>query len=226
MKFILFSSIILFSSCALTLISPGINSNYRIEDKSFMKMEDSAFYGSYFYRYFSYFVNEENYFDVINDPNNSIDVLQIQNFHINHTKNKILILYEFCFDKLKNIDWEEDLSSYTFTLNDQSNEYFLSYKYPYSYRKIGLKYKIELPYIINKKFPYHNQTERTGNDYILCMRNLLSFRKETQFDNSNLFKVTTPRGNTQHFEYISKSGKFQFYEKEQFEINGLFFPFR
>ncbi|MCZ8342229.1 MAG: hypothetical protein O9301_04290 [Leptospira sp.] len=208
-------------SCALNLISPGINSNHRLDNKSFAKMLDMSFYGSYHYNFFAYFILPENVIDVLNDPNNFLETYQVESFVLNRNLNDIVILYEFCYNKEKDIDFDTDLNSYFFFLNGHSEKYKLVYQYPYSYKKIGLKLKLLRPFLVHKKYPNHQEIESTGYDYIMCYRNLLIFDTSTKQEGKNEFRIITPRENIQNFEFQLKNNTFQNYEKETWEMNKI-----
>ncbi|TGL50257.1 hypothetical protein EHQ59_12740, partial [Leptospira kemamanensis] len=71
MKKIPFIFISLLFQCALTIISPGLNSNYKLNKISTFKFQEAAFYGSLYYDQTAFFIESENLKLIIDDPNNA-----------------------------------------------------------------------------------------------------------------------------------------------------------
>ncbi|EMY60591.1 hypothetical protein [Leptospira terpstrae] len=216
-KKILIFLILPFFGCALTIISPGINSNYRLNKTASIRFQEAAFYGSTFYDHSAFFLEYENLKEIIKDPNNATfnkgDILQINQFN----KNNVNLLYEFCFDKEKDIDIFEDIKYYQFKLNENPPISIVSYFYPYSYFYRGGFVRKNRPYYINDVHPYNEYILKTGNDFQMCIRNIISFDTNSQ-KNKNILEILTPRNLTINFTYDFDK-KFVLYKNEEMEFS-------
>ncbi|XDD53857.1 hypothetical protein AB3N62_15450 [Leptospira sp. WS4.C2] len=208
----------LLHACALTLISPGLNSNYRLNDITDLKFEEVAFYGSKHYSHSAFFIEFENLNLIINDVNNTTlntnENLNINRFH----KENIHLLYEICFDKEKEINIIEDLENHQFQLNDNSYESKISYFYPYSYFKKRDRFNKFNPFYMRNNYPADHVIQKTGTDFLLCVRTLLTFKKTDQKPNLNEFEILTPRNVHLFYSYEYKN-QFIFYKNEGIDFS-------
>ncbi len=206
-----------FFGCALTIISPGLNSNYRLNKTASIRFQEAAFYGSKFYDQSAFFLEYENLKEIIKDTNNATfnkgDILQINQF----SQNNVNLLYELCFDKEKDIDIFEDIKFYQFKLNENQPISFVSYFYPYSYFSRGGFIKKNRPYYINDVHPYNQEILKTGKDFLMCIRNIISFNPSSQI-NKNILEIITPRNLTINFTY-DYDKKFVLYKNEEMEFS-------
>ncbi|TGK80352.1 hypothetical protein EHQ31_17190 [Leptospira montravelensis] len=207
----------LFFDCALTIISPGLNSNYKLNKISSFKFQEAAFYGSTFYDQSAYFLEFENLKLIVSDPNNATfnknDSMNMDQFD----QNNINILYEICYDKEKNLNILDDIVNYKFKLNDFESISVVSYFYPYSYTARGNYIKKYKPYYVNEKYPYQKNIYKTGYDFLMCIRNIVSFRKNVQ-EISNSLEILTPRNHLFNFSY-DFDNKFIFYQNEEMDFS-------
>ncbi len=215
-KYLIFVILPLFG-CALTLISPGLNSNYRLNKTATIRFQEAAFYGSTFYDQSAFFLEFENLKEIIKDPNNATfnkgDILKIDQFN---PKN-VNLLYEFCFDKDKDIDIFEDIKYYQFKLNDNPPISIVSYFYPYSYFYRGGFVRKNKPYYINDIHPYNQDILKTGIDFQMCVRNIISFIPSSQ-KNKNILEIITPRNLIINFIYDFDKN-FVLYKNEEMEFS-------
>ncbi|WP_051122400.1 hypothetical protein [Leptospira wolbachii] len=204
-------------NCALTIISPGLNSNYKLKKISSNRFQEAAFYGSAFYDQSAFFLEFENLKLILTDPNNATfnknETISVDQFD----QNNINILYEICYDKEKDINILDDVVNYKFILNDFESLSVVSYFYPYSYYSRGNYNKKFNPYYFNEKYPYQNYIYKTGNDFIMCIRNVVSFSKNAQ-NKSNSLKIVTPRNHLTGFSY-DFDNNFIFYKNEEMEFS-------
>ncbi|TGL21025.1 hypothetical protein EHQ42_05575, partial [Leptospira levettii] len=69
-KRILLIFTMIYSCNSLTLISPGITSEYRLGKNSSIKFEESSFYGTNIYQINVFYIENENRNLIFADPNN------------------------------------------------------------------------------------------------------------------------------------------------------------
>ncbi|TGK66789.1 hypothetical protein EHQ18_16830 [Leptospira kanakyensis] len=204
-------------NCALTIISPGLNSNFKLNKTTGIRFQEAAFYGSSYYDQSAYFLEFENLKEIVKDPNNATfnknDMIYINQFN----QNDINLLYEICFDKDKNINIMTDIENYKFKLNGDNSQSIVSYFYPYSYFKRDNYIKRHRPYYINDVHPKKENLLKTGNDYYMCIRNIVSFNTNAQ-KKSNYFEITTPRNLLINFTY-DFDHKFIYYTNEEMEFS-------
>ncbi len=217
MKNVTYLSLLLCLSCALTIISPGLNSNYRLNKSGVYKFQESSFYGSKFYELSAFFLEFENLKLVLDDPNNALlnknEKLNIDQFDANN----IHILFEFCYDKDIEFDIEEDLSNYQYKLNSKESISLTSYFYPYSYSVRGDFIKKFKPFYVREKYPHQQRVYTTGDDYLMCIRSILVFPKSAQ-NKFNSLEILTPRETLINFSY-EFDREFILYKNEKFEFS-------
>ncbi|MCW7490906.1 hypothetical protein [Leptospira meyeri] len=204
-------------NCALTIISPGLNSNYKLTKISSNRFQESAFYGSAYYDQTAFYLEFENLKLILNDPNNATFNKNDSISAVQFDQNNINILYEICYDKEKNINILDDILNYKFSLNNFEAISVVSYFYPYSYYSRGNYLKKILPYYVNEKYPYQKLIYKTGNDFIMCIRNIVSFSKNAQ-NKSNSLEIVTPRNYLTGFSY-EFDNNFLFYKNEEIEFS-------
>lgn len=218
MKRIIFIFLFSLQACTLTLISPGINSNYRLDNLTGKRFEEAAFYGSKYYQPSAYFIESDNLELIINDVNNAtFNKDEIPNFK-QFDQNKIYILYEYCYDKEKDINIFEDINHHQFQLNNNFYESKISYFYPYSFYKRGNTITKKHPFYKNAEYPSNKVILKTGTDFLMCVRTILVFNRENQMNSKNEFEILTPRNSHLFFSYDYKN-KFIYYEKEEMDFS-------
>ena len=207
-----------FNACALTLISPGLNSNYRLDNITNIKFEEAAFYGSKHYDLSAFFIEYENLDLIINDINNTTfnkdEKMAIKDFD----QNKIHLMVELCYDKEKEINIFEDIEKHYFQLNNHSYESKISYFYPYSFYKRGSRISKKCPFYMNDDYPLNKVVLKTGADFLMCIRTILVFKKENQINSKNEFEVLTPR-NSHIFYSYDYNNQFVFYKNEGIDFS-------
>lgn len=215
-----FVIVLLFTlhACALTLISPGLNSHYRLDNITNIRFDEAAFYGSQHYHHSAFYIESENLKLITSDINNSTfnkeEKLAIRPFD----PNKVHILYEYCFDKEKEINITEDIENHHFQLNDNSYESKISYFYPYSYYKRGSRISKKYPFYMNDDYPYKKVILKTGTDFLMCIRTILVFKKDDQKNNINEFEILTPRNSHISYSY-EYNNQFVFYKNEGMDFS-------
>lgn len=217
MKNVFYLSLLSCLSCALTIISPGVNSNYRLDKIGVYKFQESSFYGSKFYDLSAFFLEYENLKLVLDDPNNSLfnkeEKLNINQFEANNVN----LLIEFCYDKEIEFDIENDLANYHYKLNNFEPLSSTSYFYPYSFSVRGEFIKKFKPFYVREKYPYQHRIYTTGDDYLMCIRSIVSFPKSAQ-NKSNSLEILTPRNSLINFSY-EFDREFILYKNEKFELS-------
>ncbi|MGE8795949.1 hypothetical protein ACO2JG_18665 [Leptospira terpstrae] len=154
---------------------------------------------------------------ILTDPNNATfnkdDTISLNQFD----QNNIHILYEICYDKEKDINILDDIKNYRFKLNDSESISVFSYFYPYSYFARGNYIKKNKPYYVNENHPHQKNIYKTGNDFLMCIRNIVTFNKNNQI-NSNSFEIITPRKHLTGFSY-NFDNNFIYYKNEEMEFS-------
>lgn len=178
-------------NCAMTLVSPGINSNHRLTVSNDYHFQEAHRYGRNFYQNSAFFVEERNWPLVIEDTNNAT-LETPPNFPktINGEK-QITLLFENCFDKDKINDPLSDSKNYKFSLNQTLSEIRYSYLYPYSYVRRGTSIEKWKPYYYSDPYRHKVREERTGDDYLACVRTLVVFDKSSVRTGANTFQIRT-----------------------------------
>ena len=203
----------MFNSCALTLISPGVNSNFRLKKIVDIRFQEAHFYGLQFYNHSSFFIEKENFTLIITDPNN-------QSFNKNefipslfYKDNQVYILFENCYEKEKIEDPFYDIRLYQFYLNKIPSLNRYSYFYPYSYNKKGTVYLKKNPFLIYNSQENRKEIIRTGDDFLACIRTINTFEKRNLNNGMNYFQVMT--SNRSHLEYSFEfKDKFVYFNEE------------
>ncbi|MCW7475620.1 hypothetical protein [Leptospira levettii] len=218
-KKILLILTLIYSCNSLTLISPGITSEYRLGKNSSIKFEESSFYGTNIYQINVFYIENENKNLVFQDPNNILDSKIKENFENNISDLDILLLAEVCFDKEKFKKTPSDLIYYNFELN--GNRYLdkIEYICPYSYSMKGNKYSLERPLLIHDNYPNQKNVIITSDEFVTCSRTILKFNKDFQNDGKNKINIITPRNSNISFEYLIQNGKFMIQNNEEIEFN-------
>lgn len=215
MKFSIFLSLFIFTACSsLTIISPGINSNDRLNKLTNIKFDEASFYGSSVYQANAFFINHQNLEDILNDPNNIVDNLTKENFEQNIKENDVILLAEFCFDKDKFKSNTLDFDQYNFKLNNTTFSTKLEIFYLYSAKKKGTLYAIEQPLLVYDKPPNQKNIIKTSVEFISCSRSILNFKNFKLSEGSNKFEIITPRNSQIFFDFQIKNGTFQLFQNE------------
>lgn len=217
-KIILILILFSFPACALTLISPGLNSNYRLDNLTGIRFEEAAFYGTKHYESSVFYLEFENLKQIINDTNNATfnkeERLDLNQFY----KTDIHLMFELCYNKEKEINIFEDIKNYNFQLNNHSYESKISYFYPYSFYKRGSRISKKYPFYMNDDYPLNKVILKTGPDFLMCIRTILVFKKENQINNKNEFEILTPRNVHLFYSYEYKN-QFIFYKNEGIDFS-------
>ncbi len=208
-----------YSCNSLTLISPGITSEYLLGKNSSIKFEESSFYGTNIYQINVFYIENENRNLVFQDPNNILDYKIKENFEKDISDLDILLLAEVCFDKEKFTKTPLDLILYDFELNGNKYLNKIEYIYPYSYSMKGNKYFLERPLLIHDNYPNQKNIIKTSDDFVTCSRTILKFNKNFQNDGKNKINIITPRNSYISFEYLIQNGKFVIQNNEEIELN-------
>ncbi|MCW7479364.1 hypothetical protein ND856_18840 [Leptospira bandrabouensis] len=209
----------IYSCNSLTLISPGITSEYRLGKSSSLKFEESSFYGTNIYQINVFYIENENRNFIFQDPNNILDFKIKEKFENNISDLDILLLAEICFDKEKFKKTPLDLILYDFELNGNRFLDKIEYIYPYSFSMKGNKYSLEKPLLIHDNYPNQKNIIKTSDDFVTCSRTILKFNKDSQNDGKNRVNIITPRNSIISFEYLIQKGKFVIQNNEEIEFN-------
>lgn len=219
MKNILILVVLLISSCtSLTLISPGITSENHLLNATSIKFEEASFYGSNFYQFNVFYLEDENIRLVLNDPNNILNSKIKVKFEENISDTDFLLLAEICFDKEKFKQRDLDLEFYEFELNGNKFNDRIEFIYPYSYSMKGNKYNLERPILINDNYPNQKNVIKTADEFIACSRSFIKFKKKYQIESKNSLKIVTPRKSIINFQFYVKNGKFQIQNNDDINI--------
>ncbi|ABZ94633.1 Hypothetical protein LBF_2136 [Leptospira biflexa serovar Patoc strain 'Patoc 1 (Ames)'] len=215
MKLPIYLTICFFASCSsLTIISPGINSNHRLNKLTDVKFNEAAFYGSTFYQANAFFINHQNIYEILNDPNNIVEKNIKEKFEKNIKNNDVILIAEFCFDKDKFNSSILDFDQYNFKLNNTSFSTNLEVFYLYSAKKKGTSYAIEQPLLVYDKPPNQKNIIKTSFEFIACSRSILNFKNLKLSEGSNKFEIITPRSSQIFFDFNIKNGIFQPFQDE------------
>lgn len=207
------------TSCSsLTLVSPGITSEHRLNQSSNLKFEESSFYGTNIYQLNGFYIEKENTNLVLNDPNNIHHSKFKDQFEANISEEDILILVEVCFDKDKFKQRTLDLDLYQFELNGNPSIDTLEVIYPYSFRMKGNRYQLERPILINENYPNQKNVIKTADEFVTCSRTFLKFKKEFQKDGKNILKIMTPRKSVITLDFYIHNGNFLIQKSDDIEL--------
>lgn len=200
----------------LTLVSPGITSESRLTKQTDVRMEEASFYGSWAYSHTAFYIDKSELPKVLEDPNNTVfhpkEMFHSKNNHDSH----LHILFEYCYDKTKQINIESDMNQYQFQLNGRDSVDTLVFLYPYSYSKKGKLFRKRFPFYERLTYPNEKILITTGFDQLFCVRTLLSFDQTIENQGLNRFTVTTPRN--QHLFYVYEMRE-KFVKFKEEEIN-------
>ncbi|ABZ97550.1 Hypothetical protein LEPBI_I1442 [Leptospira biflexa serovar Patoc strain 'Patoc 1 (Paris)'] len=196
---------LLISTCAsryyLTLVSPGITSETRLKKQTDLRMEEASFYGPWAYSHTTFYIEKSQLSKVLDDPNNTVFQSKEKFLLRKGDVSQLHLLFEFCYDKSKQIDIEKDMENYRFQLNGVDPTEKLVYLYPYSYFKKGKKFRQRFPFYERLAYPREHILITTGYDQLYCVRTLLGFDLTIEKQGKNLFEVTTPRNQLLYYEY-------------------------
>ncbi|TGK97933.1 hypothetical protein [Leptospira levettii] len=200
----------------LTIVSPGVTSDYRLKSIGGIRMLEAAYYGTWHYTQTAFYMEPENLDALLTDPNNHILNHKELFDSVSKDRSSVRILFEYCYDQTKPIQIDEDKEQYQFEWNGNEPKSKISYLYPYSYYKKGNRIRQKLPYYQSERYPKNEWKQTTGYDQYFCVRNLLEFDGSIQKKGTNELKVVTPREHLLYYEY-EYNGKF-IHDSEE-EIN-------
>ncbi|MCW7504355.1 hypothetical protein [Leptospira paudalimensis] len=200
----------------LTIISPGVTSEYRIKSISGIRMLEASYYGTWHYAQTAFYIEPDNLDALLSDPNNFILNHKVLFDSVSKDKTLVRILFEYCYDHSKQIPIDHDKDLYQFEWNGIEPKSKITYLYPYSYYKKGKRIRQKLPFYQQERYPKNEWKQTTGYDQYYCVRSLLEFDGFLQKKGINELKVITPREQLLFYEY-EHNGKF-IHDSEE-EIN-------
>ncbi|WP_244242869.1 hypothetical protein [Leptospira bouyouniensis] len=198
----------------LTLISPGITSDVRLKKQTDLRMEEASFYGPWFYSHTTFYIEKSQLPKVLEDPNNTVFQPKEKFILKKGDDSQLHLLFEFCYDKSKQIDIEKDMENYRFQLNGVDPSEKLVYLYPYSYFKKGKTFRRRFPFYERLAYPREHILITTGYDQLYCVRTLLRFDPSIEKRGYNHFEVITPRNQYLYYEYEMEKEFVRFTEEE------------
>jgi len=208
-----------FIHCGMSIISPGVTSNYRLTKLGGTNtFEEKIFYGKN-YDVSAFYIKKEYLQTILSDYNNLFsnwkNLDKIKNLKLSNENGNLILLCEICFDLEKEIQ-ESDFLNYKFFLNNSKPNDVIEFLYPYNYYIYGTSMKKNGPMIRGKE---DLDLILSDYKYIPCIRYLMSFNKILQIKGNNFLRIKTSRDNYFDFKYEYDIEFIQFWnEPSEFRV--------